>query len=167
MLNPSFARCLMPPPPSSRLAMELGFSFGRAVGWMVCPLIEQFAPDDAAAMQRRALKTRLVADALHGDQWIHDISGSLSIAALVCLVCWCIWNERNAHVFDRAAMQVAHQGRGSPMVFSRVFVAVRFHSVASVWPFVLCLASMVGVGSLFSFVVGSEQSTPLSSVACI
>jgi hypothetical protein len=50
--------------------------------WLDGMSIEQIAPDVAAAMQCRALKTRLVADALHGDCLIHDISGSLSIPAL-------------------------------------------------------------------------------------
>jgi hypothetical protein len=44
--------------------------------------IERIAPDVAADVQHCAPKTRLVADALHGDHWIHDISGSFSIAAL-------------------------------------------------------------------------------------
>jgi hypothetical protein len=42
----------------------------------------QSVPDLYAAVNRRAAKSRPVCDALVGDCWIRDISGSLSVFAL-------------------------------------------------------------------------------------
>jgi hypothetical protein len=50
--------------------------------WMEGSSIESLAPLVVAVMSKRTRKNRLVADALRDDQWIRDISGSLSVQAL-------------------------------------------------------------------------------------
>jgi hypothetical protein len=44
--------------------------------------IDQLTADVVTTVSRRALKTRSIADTLQDNQWIRDISGSLSISAL-------------------------------------------------------------------------------------
>jgi hypothetical protein len=42
----------------------------------------QLAPALAEAVSKRIRKSRSVAEALHGDQWMRDITGALSVVAL-------------------------------------------------------------------------------------
>jgi hypothetical protein len=50
--------------------------------WLQGSAVEDLAPDVVAAVPKRIRNRRLVVEALHDDQWICDISGSLSTRAL-------------------------------------------------------------------------------------
>jgi hypothetical protein len=50
--------------------------------WLDGASVDMLAPDVVTTVRRRVLKTRTVAEGLHNNQWIRDISGSLSITAL-------------------------------------------------------------------------------------
>jgi hypothetical protein len=50
--------------------------------WLDGPSIEHHEPDLVATVDKRARKTQLTFEALQGDRWIQDISGSLSVTTL-------------------------------------------------------------------------------------
>jgi hypothetical protein len=56
---------------------------GCCNGWLDGCVVKQPAPQLLQAVSKRTMKTRLVCDALTGEQWIRDINGSLSVSALI------------------------------------------------------------------------------------
>jgi hypothetical protein len=56
--------------------------------WLQGSSAENLAPDVVAAVPKSIRSRRLVVEATHGDQWIRNISGSLSVQALLSMSCF-------------------------------------------------------------------------------